>query len=176
MPGLATALAALLRRPARACVVLACVWAALLIATLASASVGVQAKTRVWAFEHAAALNVSPVASATARTHLAFPPAQSQHALGSPHAAKGAATFGSKTAGAAERVLNLGGGVRVGAATFHSRIKPAILKAAGKFSGRVGRNPDIKVVGGKIHLQGVGPFKGRTVQTDLRASDFFGID
>lgn len=78
--------------------------------------------------------------------------------------------------GAAERLLNLGDGVRVGAATFHSGIKPAILKAAGKFAEKVGKNPDIKVVGGKIHLQGVGPFKGKTFKTDLRASDFFDLN
>jgi hypothetical protein len=90
--------------------------------------------------------------------------------------ARGGASFGSRSVGAAERLLNLGGGVRVGAATFHSRIKPAILNAAGKFRGRVGKNPDIKVVRGKIHLQGVGPFKGKTFKTDLRASDFFDLE
>lgn len=75
---------------------------------------------------------------------------------------------------AAERVINFGSGVKSGAATFHSQIKPSILSKAGKFSGKVGKNPDIKVVWGKINLQGVGPFKGKTFKTDLNASDFFG--
>jgi hypothetical protein len=83
------------------------------------------------------------------------------------------AQFGGRTVGAAERLIHLGGGVKVGAATFHSKVKPAILKAAGDFQGKVGKNPDVKVVGDKIHLQGVGPFKGKTLKTDLKASDFF---
>jgi hypothetical protein len=77
---------------------------------------------------------------------------------------------------AAERLIHFGGGVRADAAIFHSKIKPAILKAAGKYQGKVGKNPDIKVVGGNIHLQGTGPFKGKTFKTGLKASDFFGIN
>lgn len=105
------------------------------------------------------------------------PPAPAAPRAGSvPNASGGAAQFGSKSAGAAERLLHLGDGVKVGAATFHSRIKPAILRAAGKFEGKVGKNPDIKVVGGRIQLQGVGPFKGKTFKTELKASDFFNLD
>lgn len=45
--------------------------------------------------------------------------------------------------------------------------------AAGDFERVVGRNPDVKVVGGLIHLVGTGPFRGKTFKTALRAADFF---
>jgi hypothetical protein len=105
----------------------------------------------------------------------ANPEAERPLAEGSRHATRGR-QFGSKSLGAAERLINFGDGVKSGAATFHSRIKPKILSAAGKFKGKVGKNPDIKVVRGKIHLQGTGPFKSKTFKTDLKASDFFNID
>ncbi|MEM6730278.1 MAG: hypothetical protein AAF658_01910 [Myxococcota bacterium] len=90
------------------------------------------------------------------------------------------AAIAGSSAGAAERMITLGKGVRVPAATFHSRIKPEILADVGKqlggFQKRVGKNPDIEVVRGKINLRGTGPFKGQTVNTDLRASDYLDID
>jgi RHS repeat-associated protein len=92
-------------------------------------------------------------------------------ALDGARAARGATI--APSAGAAERLIHFGSGVRAGAATSHSRIKPAILKAAGNFAGKVGKNPDIEVVRGSIRLIGQGPFKGKTLQTGLNASDFF---
>ena len=80
---------------------------------------------------------------------------------------------GAGETGAGERLIHFGDKVTAGASTFHSRIKPAILKAAGKFQGKVGNNPDIKIVGGRIQLTGTGPFKGKTFKTDLSATDFF---
>ncbi len=65
------------------------------------------------------------------------------------------------------------GKIKVPAETFHRQIKPSILSRAGSFSKMVGRNPDIKIVGGKIRLTGTGPFKGKSFNTGLNASDFF---
>jgi len=48
------------------------------------------------------------------------------------------------------------------------------LKQSGKFQGKVGRNPDIKVEGGKIVLHGTGPFRGKTHDTGLNPDNFFG--
>jgi hypothetical protein len=73
-------------------VALACIASVLCMASIASAQPSVQAKTRVWAFERDAPLNIRLHASPTARTHPAFSPAQAQPALGSPHAARGAAS------------------------------------------------------------------------------------
>ena len=58
---------------------------------------------------------------------------------------------------------------------FHKVIKPKILKNAGEYKKRVGDNPDVKVVGDQIHLIGSsqGPFRGRSMQTDLKASAYF---
>jgi hypothetical protein len=80
----------------RACVVLACFWVTLLTATLASAAVRAQTKTRVWAFESAPALNIRLHAAASHESRLAFPAAQTEPALGSPHAARGAGTAAEK--------------------------------------------------------------------------------
>lgn len=55
---------------------------------------------------------------------------------------------------------------------LHS-IKPNILRAAGNFEKVVGYNPNINIKNGKIILEGVGPFKGKSFKTDLDASDFF---
>lgn len=55
---------------------------------------------------------------------------------------------------------------------FHRVIKPKILNSAGSFSSKVGNNPDIKVVGGQIHLTGTGPFKGKSFPTNLKASNY----
>ena len=69
MFGLLPLVASLLRFRARASVALLCAWATLLFANLASAEVGVQAKTRVWDFESASALNVCSNSSASAGQH-----------------------------------------------------------------------------------------------------------
>ncbi len=66
------------------------------------------------------------------------------------------------------------GKIKVPAETFHRTIKPNILGKSGNFSKVVGRNPDIKIVGGRIRLTGTGPFKGKSFNTGLDASDFFG--
>ena len=64
------------------------------------------------------------------------------------------------------------GKFKVAAEVFHRQIKPNILKKAGDFSKVVGRNPDIKLVNGKIKLTGTGPFKGKSFSTGLDAADF----
>ena len=91
-------------------------------------------------------------------------------------AAKGSAPV-FKSLGAAGRgfskTINFGK-IKVPAETFHRTIKPDILGRAGSFSKVVGRNPDIKIVGGRIRLTGTGPFKGKSFNTGLDASDFFG--
>ena len=73
---------------------LACVWATLLVANLASAEVGVQAETRVWDFEEASTLNVCSNPSASPRLHRENQLARSELALGSPHAARGIGATG----------------------------------------------------------------------------------
>ena len=73
--------------------------------------------------------------------------------------------------GAAGKMINVGE-VRVAAEVFHRVIKPDILKAVGTAK-TVGRNPDIIVKGGKIILKGVGQFKGKVIETGLKAADFF---
>ncbi len=67
------------------------------------------------------------------------------------------------------------GKLKVLAEKFHRQIKPSILQKAGKYKHRVGKNPDVKIVGDKIQLTGAksGPFKGKTMKTDLKVSDFF---
>ena len=56
-------------------------------------------------------------------------------------------------------------------------IKENILKKAGKYNKRVGNNPDIKVLAdGSITLQGTGPFKGKSMKTDLKIETFFEDD
>ena len=90
MFGLLPLVASLLRFRARASVALLCVWATLLIANLASAEAGVQAKTRVWDFESASALNVCPISSASAGQHQEIRSCSAGFASGSPHAARGA--------------------------------------------------------------------------------------
>ena len=77
-------------------------------------------------------------------------------------------------AGRATKILRFGGGYKAEARAFHREIKPQILKAVGSFSGKVGNNPDVKIVDGIIHLVGNGPYRGRTMNTGLRALDFFG--
>ncbi|MDH6311931.1 hypothetical protein M2137_000690 [Parabacteroides sp. PFB2-10] len=62
----------------------------------------------------------------------------------------------------------------VPAETFHRQIKPNILNKAGDFSRMVGKNPDVKIVNGKIKLTGTGSFKGKSFNTGLDAIDFFG--
>lgn len=59
---------------------------------------------------------------------------------------------------------------------FHRAIKGEVLKAAGKvtkFEKVVGKNPDIGVQDGKIILNGVGKYKGKSINTGLNAEDFF---
>ncbi|MGB7415978.1 MAG: RHS repeat-associated core domain-containing protein, partial [Thermosynechococcaceae cyanobacterium] len=75
----------------------------------------------------------------------------------------------------ASKPIRFGDGYSAPSDAYHRSIKPNILKKAGKFQGKVGKNPDIKVVNGKIQLKGssTGPFKGKSYNTDLNASDFF---
>jgi hypothetical protein len=86
---LAAVVATLLRFPARACVVLACVAAMLCATTSASALERVQTKTRVWDFSFAEPLNIRPNALASVEQRPGFSPAEAEPALGSPHAARG---------------------------------------------------------------------------------------
>jgi len=143
-----------------------------------SASAHAQTKDRVWGFDQNSPLHVCALRSASAEQPSGISPSLPETASASSYTARGgdvtAQGIRASTAGASEKIIHFGSGVRAGAATFHSRIKPEILKAAGRFEGRVGHNPDIKVVGGRIQLQGTGPFKGNTMKTDLNASDFFG--
>ena len=104
MIALVTAFASLLRCRARASVALLCVWATLLFANLASAEVGVQAKTRVWDFESASALNVCPISSASPEQHREIRSCSAGFASGSPHGARRGAQYGPSTVGAAQRV------------------------------------------------------------------------
>lgn len=73
------------------------------------------------------------------------------------------------------KILRLGDGFETTAEMFHGPggIKQAILLQVKRFEGRVGGNPDIEVIGGKILLKGTGLFKGKSFDTDLNASDFF---
>lgn len=43
---------------------------------------------------------------------------------------------------------------------------------AGDFSKKVGTNPNINVKKGNIILEGQGPFKGKTFETNLKAKDY----
>lgn len=67
------------------------------------------------------------------------------------------------------------GGKKVNQDVFHREIKPEILGKANpsKYSQTVGRNPDIKIVNGKVVLEGQGPYRGKTYETGLSANDFF---
>jgi hypothetical protein len=75
---------------------------------------------------------------------------------------------------AKDKTIYFGDGFQEDHDHFHKNIKPEILKKAGKFQGKVGKNPDIKVVNEKIVLTGTGSFKGKSFKTDLNASDFLG--
>ncbi|NCI45793.1 RHS repeat domain-containing protein [Sediminibacterium soli] len=65
----------------------------------------------------------------------------------------------------------------VGREFFHRTLKPDILqdaaKVLGKFEKTVGKNPNINVKDGFIVLEGTGPFKGKSVTTTLKATDYF---
>jgi hypothetical protein len=65
------------------------------------------------------------------------------------------------------------GKIAVPAKTFHRFIKPRILKDAGSFEKTVGKNPDIHVVNDKIVLTGNGPYKGKTLTTNLNPNNYF---
>lgn len=61
-------------------------------------------------------------------------------------------------------------------ADFHmprTGTKATILRDAGDYQGRVGKNPDIDVRNGKIILKGTGSNKGKSYQTDLDPSWYF---
>jgi hypothetical protein len=75
--------------------------------------------------------------------------------------------------GRAVRLIHFGEGVKAEAGVFHRAIKPRILKAAGGYRKTVGKNPNIRVVNGVIHLVGQGPFRGATFVTDLKVGRFF---
>ncbi|XWN35354.1 MAG: hypothetical protein ROO73_00985 [Roseivirga sp.] len=78
-----------------------------------------------------------------------------------------------KAVKAAGKTINFGR-IKVPSEVFHKQIKRNILKRAGNFSKVVGKNPDVKIIGGKIRLTGRGPFKGKSFNTDLDVTDFFG--
>lgn len=101
MLGLAALVATLLRFRARAYVVLACVAAMLCAANIASANA--QPKTRVWDFSSADALNIRLNAAESPRLHPKNQLARSEHASGSPHAARGASTVLNRTAQALQK-------------------------------------------------------------------------
>lgn len=90
MLSLVTTLAALVGVHARRSVAFFCVWATLLIANLASADVGVQAKTRVWDFGQSAPLNACSISPATPGTHREIRSSGRQLAADSLLAAEGA--------------------------------------------------------------------------------------
>jgi hypothetical protein len=72
--------------------------------------------------------------------------------------------------------IYFGEGYKADSSVYHTKIKKSILAKVGtiNFSGVVGTNPDVKVIGGKIVLVGAGSeFKGKSYPTDLDASDFF---
>ncbi|TCC97706.1 DUF6443 domain-containing protein [Pedobacter hiemivivus] len=64
------------------------------------------------------------------------------------------------------------GKIAVNRDVFHRVIKKEILRNAGDFVKKVGGNPDVGVVGGNIQLIGNGPYKGKTFQTTLKASEY----
>jgi hypothetical protein len=72
--------------------------------------------------------------------------------------------------------IYFGEGYKADSSEYHTKTKKSILAKAGKsnFSGVVGTNPDVKVIGGKIVLVGAGAeFKGKSYETGLDADDFF---
>lgn len=74
----------------------------------------------------------------------------------------------------AEKLLHFGE-YSVSNTEFHGPggIKENILSQAGNYGKRVGNNPDIKVLqDGSITLQGTGPFKGKSMKTDLNFKNF----
>lgn len=64
------------------------------------------------------------------------------------------------------------GKIAVNREYFHRTLKGKILNQAGDYAKKVGNNPDIKVVGDKIQLSGTGPFKGKSFQTNLKATEY----
>ena len=89
MLSLVNVVAILVRHRARASVALLCVWATLLVANLASAEARVQAKTRVWGFEEASALNVCSNALASIEQHRGIRSSSGEVASGPLLAARG---------------------------------------------------------------------------------------
>lgn len=72
--------------------------------------------------------------------------------------------------------IYFGEGYKAESSVYHTKTKKSILAKVGSsnFSGVVGTNPDVKVIGGKVVLVGAGAdFKGKSYPTDLDASDFF---
>lgn len=128
MPALAILVATLLRFRARACVALACLAAMLCLTTNASALERVQTKTRVWGFEFAHPLNICPNVLASPRTHPETRSRRLELASVSPHAARGAATFGPKSVGAAQRVWRT---LQTGGNTVKSSMAKALNEALG---------------------------------------------
>lgn len=64
------------------------------------------------------------------------------------------------------------GKIAVDRDVFHRVIKKEILRNAGDFVKNVGGNPDVGIVGGNIQLIGNGPYRGKTFQTSLKASEY----
>lgn len=71
-----------------------------------------------------------------------------------------------------KNTIYFGEGYQAEADDYHLNIKPKILKAAGNFAGRVGKNPDTKVINNIIVLTGTGDFKGKSFTTTLPAGDY----
>lgn len=72
-----------------------------------------------------------------------------------------------------EKFLHFGK-IKVDRDFFHKKIKKNILKKSGDFCAKLGENPDIEVVNGKIVFTGStnGPFKGKSFITSLDIEDY----
>lgn len=92
--------------------------------------------------------------------------------VGSAAASNGIRSLGAAAKGFSKKTINFGR-IRVPSEIFHRQIKPNILSKSGNFKIRVGRNPDVKIINGRIRLDGQGPFKGKSLNTNLNAEDFF---
>jgi RHS repeat-associated protein len=66
------------------------------------------------------------------------------------------------------------GGIKLNRKEFHRNNKAEILRTVGatKYEPVVGSTPNINVAKGKIVLEGRGPYKGKTYQTDLDPTDY----
>ena len=65
------------------------------------------------------------------------------------------------------------GGRKIGRELFHREIKPSILDDSYGYQEKVGKNPNINIKKNKIILEGQGPYKGKSLETDLDPDDYF---